>query len=655
MTPISVRDLLRSRSRLMSLLGLAVFSIAAVACGAHETAPIEAVVGSDSPSLASQGGGVPIGAEPNRAGAPTSGEPAATVAVGADGAPVAAKPKNQEDAEDDEDKDYWAAVPFDRTNFEEVRGFVRERYIEANIDEGKAFAQAATFALGSDEDHILLLLPESFYTQRKDHPDEKGRLKGKMRKLKPTDRFVVLDEVEAEEEPKRRLSDEEIQALRDRIEARNRLMDESWEKARFTSSDFDRVMEFAARELGKSAKWTLKKAWVAAAQGYMYSLDPHSSLIAKEAWEDSTKEITDSSFDGIGALLTKRQESEYTIVESPLVGQPAVAAGLRAGDVILKVDGHDIKGELLPKVVNRIRGKRGSTVNLTVEREGMPEPFDIAIVRSRIDIKNVQGDLLPDYPGVGYIKVTGFVPTTMMELKRNYAELQRQAPGGRLKGLVLDLRNNSGGLLKQGIEVADAFLRSGVIVTVKNRTEADETYKARPEGTWDVPLVVLVNDGSASASEIVASAIQDNGRGLIVGDRTFGKASVQTLFSPLLRDDYYIKLTVARYYSPSGRTLQVVGVRPDIATPPEIDGKMPLGFREQNLSHHLAPLDSDYTLRNAAWSKEILTCGDANGKARALHARDPNPAVKFDFQKIRGADLVLCMSGNQAAQGAKSR
>lgn len=654
MTPISPWDS-RPRPRLTMPWGLALLALVVVACGAREATSIEESVGSDSPSLASQGGGVPIGAEPNRAGAPTSGQPAVAVASGADGAPVVAEPKNQEDTEGEEDKDYWAAVPFDRTNFEEVRGFVRERYIEANIDEGKAYAQAATFALGSDEDHVLLLLPESFYNKRKDDPDEKGRLKGKMRKLKPTDRFVVLEEVEAEDEPKKRLSDDEIQALRDRIEARTRLLDEAWEKARFTASDFDRVMEFAARELGKSPKWTLKKAWVAAAQGYMYSLDPHSSLIAKAAWEDSTKEITDSSFDGIGALLTKRQESEYTIVESPLVGQPAVAAGLRAGDVILKVDGHDIKGELLPKVVNRIRGKRGSTVSLTIEREGMPEPFDIAIVRSRIDIKNVQGDMLPDYPGIGYIKVTGFVPTTMHELRRNYEELQRQVPGGRLKGLILDLRNNSGGLLKQGIEVADAFLRSGIIVTVKNRTEADETYRARPAGTWDVPLVVLVNDGSASASEIVASAIQDNGRGLIVGDRTFGKASVQTLFSPLLRDDYYIKLTVARYYSPSGRTLQVVGVRPDIATPPEIDGKMPLGFREQNLSHHLAPLDSDYTLRSAAWSKEVLACGETTGKARALHDRDPNPAVKFDFQKSRGADLLLCMSGSQAALGTKPR
>jgi C-terminal peptidase prc len=637
------------------LPGLALVSMLALGCGADAAEQAADQAAADSPSLASQGGGVPIGAAPNRDGAPVSGQPVAGERGAGSDSPAVATPKNEEGGDDEEDKDYWAAVPFDRTNFEEVRGFVRERYIDANVHEGKAFAQAATFALASDEDRALLLLPESFYVARKDDPNEKGRLKGKMRKLKPTDRFVILDEVDGEEEPKRRLSDDEIQALRDRIEARNRALDESWEKSRFNSGDFDRIMEFAARELGTNPKWTLKKAWVAAAQGYMYSLDPHSSLIAKEAWEDSTKEITDSSFDGIGALLTKRQESEYTIVESPLVGQPAVAAGLRAGDVILKVDGQDIKGELLPKVVNRIRGKRGSTVNLTIEREGMPEPFDIAIVRSRIDIKNVQGDLLQDYPGVGYIKVTGFVPTTMSELKRNYEDLQRRAPGGRLKGLVLDLRNNSGGLLKQGIEVADAFLRSGVIVTVRNRSEADETYRARPEGTWDVPLVVLVNDGSASASEIVASAIQDNGRGLIVGDRTFGKASVQTLFSPLLRDDYYIKLTVARYYSPSGRTLQVVGVRPDVPTPPDLDGKMPLGFREQNLSHHLAPLDSDYTLRNADWSKEVVGCADAKGKARALFDRDPNPAVKFDFQKIRGADLVLCMSGSQAAQNGGSR
>ncbi|MGM0575863.1 MAG: S41 family peptidase [Myxococcota bacterium] len=621
-----------ARSGLMALA----LSLALVfACRADE-APGSSADADEGTSLASQGGGVPLDGEPNRAGVPTTGKNANLEGRVAD---------DEEDEE--ESKDYWAPIDFDRTNFEEVRSFVRERYIETDVDKSRAFAQAASFALGSDEDHQFLLLPESFYDKRKGHPDEKGLLSGEKTKLKPSDRFVLLERVEAEEdEEEGRLSDDEIRELRDKAQARQRMLDEAWKEAGFGPREFDRVMSFAAKELGESEDWTMKKAWVAAAQGYLYSLDPHSSLIAKAAWEDSTKEITDSSFEGIGAILTRRQGSEYTIVESPIEGQPAVQAGLRAGDVILQVDGDDIKGELLPKVVSRIRGEKGTHVVLTVRREGVPDPMDIEITRSRIDIKNVQGKMVKGHDAIGYIKVTGFVPTTNRELGRVYDELREEA-GGELRGLVLDLRNNSGGLLKQGIEVADRFLRNGNVVTVKNRTESDETYRAEPDGTWDVPLVVLVNDGSASASEIVASAIQDNGRGLVIGDRTFGKASVQTLFSPLLRDDYYIKLTVARYYSPNDRTLQVIGVQPDLEVPPEIDGEMPVGFREENLSHHLAPLDAEYESKNKAWAATVKECADDRGIARRLYEKNPNPAVKFDFQRMRAADLLECMSSDK--------
>lgn len=615
------------------LLLAAALCLAAAACQPDQRAR------APEPSLASRGGAVPLD---NRVGLPTSGGEAAV-----------AEPATPKEAEGEEAKDYWAAIPFDRSNFEEVRNFVRDRYIEARVDEGRAYAQAASFALASDGEHPILLLPESFYAARKDHPDEKGRLKGKVTKLRPQDRFVLLEAADAEEEEaRRRLDDDEIRELRRKDRERVRDLDGGWKAAAFGATDFDRVMAYAARELGRHPDWTMKKAWVSAAQGYLYSLDPHSSLIAKAAWEDSTREITDASFEGIGAILTQRPDSEYTIVESPIDGQPAVDAGLRAGDVIVEVDGVGIKGELLPKVVSRIRGPRGTPVVLTVERVGEPDAIDISIVRARIDIKNVQGSLVPGYSDIGYVKVTGFVPTTDIELGRIYRSLEREAGSGGLRGLILDLRNNSGGLLKQGIKVADRFLRDGVVVTVKNRNEADEVYRATPDDTWAVPLVVLVDDGAASASEIVASAIQDNGRGLVVGDRTFGKASVQTLFSPLLRDDYYIKLTVARYYSPSGRTLQVVGVMPDVIVPPEVDGKMPLGFREENLSHHLAPLDPSYKSRNEAWARTSVACADAFDRARTLWEADPNPAVKFDYQKMRGADLLECMVDPRAAQSS---
>ena len=558
--------------------------------------------------------------------------------------------------DDDEIRDYWAPIPFDRSNFEEVRSFVRERYIERDIDEGRSYAEAAAFALASDAEHPLLLLPKGFYDARKDHPDEEGLLSGKAHTIRKGDGYVVVEAVEPKEEKKRRrLSDDEIRELRAQDRARRALLDKSWTKAGFKAADFDRTMSYAARTLGKDKKWTTKKAWVAAAQGYLYSLDPHSALIAKEAWEDSTKELTDASFEGIGAILTRRPDSDYTIVESPIDGQPAVKAGLRAGDMILMVDGRDIKGMLLPKVVSRIKGPKGTQVILTVSREGEPDPLDIAITRSRIDIKNIQGRLVNEHSGIGYIKITGFVPTTNGELGRVYDELSARAPGGRLKGMILDLRRNSGGLLRQGIKVADRFLSDGNIVTVRNRGEPDEVHKATRRGTWDVPLTVLVNDGSASASEIVASALQDSGRALLVGDRTFGKASVQTLFSPLLRDEYYIKLTVARYYSPSGRTLQVLGVSPDVFTPPEVGKPMPLGFREANLSHHLSAIDAvnkTYTSVNAPWAKEMTACADRSGVAEKIYKKDLHPALKFDYQLMRAADLLVCMRTEGAETSA---
>ncbi len=621
-----------SASALALLLG--------VACGSPETG--------DEIALASNGGSPGLA---NRTGLPVTG-----------GGEQVADEGDGDDEDDKSAKDYWRSINFDRANFEEVRQQVKKRYIDPSFDEVWAWAQAATFMVGSNEERPLMLLPEKFYKARKDHPDEKGALKGKMFKLAPQDPFVLLEESKekVEDKTKRRLSDDEIRKLRQASMDRTRQLHTAWDEIAFGSREFDRLVQFVEREMKPSEKWSMKQAWVAAAQGYLYSLDPHSALIPKESWDDSNRKTQDSSFEGIGAILTQRPDSDYTIVESPIQGQPAVKAGVRAGDMILEVDGKDIKGETLTKVVSRIRGPSGTQVVLTLQREGDPEPKKISITRSRIAMKNVQGSFVDDHPGVAWIKVNGFVKThvngvprtTDDDLEAEVERLQAQAPNGKLKGLILDLRNNSGGLLNEGIKMADRFLKAGKIVTVKNRNSADdEVYRASGDGTWDFPLIVLVNDGTASAAEIVASALQDNQRALIVGDRTFGKASVQTLYSPVFQDDYYIKLTVARYYGPSGRTLQVTGVHPDVVTAPEPDGKMPLGFREENLSGHLVPLDGQYASSNASWAERAKGCADKSGVARKLYESDPNPAIKFDYQLMYGADLLECTISQRAAQG----
>jgi C-terminal processing protease CtpA/Prc len=219
--------------------------------------------------------------------------------------------------------------------------------------------------------------------------------------------------------------------------------------------------------------------------------------------------------------------------------------------------------------------------------------------------------------------------------------------------LVFDLRDNSGGLLRQGIDIADLFLKRGKIVSVRSRNRGDEPSNAHRRPYWDVPLTVLVNDGSASASEIVASAIQDNQRGLLVGDRTFGKASVQQLMDPIpqfVERKYWIKLTVARYYSPSGRTIQVVGVNPELRVPPEAGGDYPLGYREEDLSNYLKPIEAVYQSPNQRLAGKVKACSEKRGIAEQIHAADPNPQIKFDFQLMKAADYLECAIDLQAQE-----
>ncbi|MCO4763835.1 MAG: PDZ domain-containing protein [Myxococcales bacterium] len=407
---------------------------------------------------------------------------------------------------------------------------------------------------------------------------------------------------------------------------------------------------------GTRRDWTpdINRAWLAASSAYLYALDPHSAVIPRKQWDESTRRTQDSSFEGIGAVLTQRRDR--TIVENPMEGLPAWSAGVRAGDQILKVDGVDIRGWLLGKVVKRIRGKKHTVVKLTIAREGEPKPLLIGIKRAHIPIKNVTGKLIPTHPGIGHVKMSGFVPHSAKDLKQKIEELRRKAPGGQLKGLVLDLRRNSGGLLNRAIDIADMFLKRGIVVTVKSRRRmrrggGPEVHRARAEDSdYKFPVIVLVNDGSASASEIVASAIQENGRGLVAGTRTFGKASVQTLFEPALHLDYYIKLTVARYYAPSGRTIQVTGVHPDITISPKVDGKTHVGFREENLTNHLEPIDPPGKSPMAQMVPALDKCVARSGKAKTIATKEPKPQIQPDYQLLRTADYLTCLARLQAGR-----
>lgn len=317
---------------------------------------------------------------------------------------------------------------------------------------------------------------------------------------------------------------------------------------------FERIRSSYVEEIDE------EKLIESAISGMLSSLDPHSSYMAPEDF--STMQVqTRGEFGGLGIEVT--QENGFIKVVSPIDDTPAANAGIEAGDFITKVDGESTLGKTLDEAVDKMRGPVGSEIIITVVREGVDEPFDVSIIRDTIEIKAVkartEGKTI-------VLRVSSFTSKTYPNLKDSL-EKEIKAAGGieNVNGVVIDLRNNPGGLLNQAIRVSDAFLESGEIVSTRGRAAGDaERYNATPgDLTNGKPVVVLINGGSASASEIVAGALQDHHRAIIVGTKSFGKGSVQTII-PLSSDGAAMRLTTARYYTPSGRSIQSLGVSPDI-------------------------------------------------------------------------------------------
>lgn len=297
----------------------------------------------------------------------------------------------------------------------------------------------------------------------------------------------------------------------------------------------------------------------AAIDGMLTSLDPHSSYLSPEDAADMRVQ-TRGEFGGLGIEVT--QEDGFVKVVSPIDSTPADDAGIEAGDFITHVDGDSVLGLTLDEAVDMMRGPVGSEIIITVVREGEAEPFDVSIIRDTITLTAVRTRLQGD---TVVLRVTTFNDQTFSNLEEGLSEQVEEAGGmDAIEGIVLDLRNNPGGLLNQAIRVSDAFLEEGEIVSTRGRQPEDgDRYNATPGDLAEgKPIVVLINGGSASASEIVAGALQDHRRAIVVGTKSFGKGSVQTVMP--LRGDGAMRLTTARYYTPSGRSIQALGVSPDI-------------------------------------------------------------------------------------------
>ncbi|MDZ4088564.1 MAG: S41 family peptidase [Tabrizicola sp.] len=308
----------------------------------------------------------------------------------------------------------------------------------------------------------------------------------------------------------------------------------------------------------------------AAINGMLTSLDPHSSYLSAKDFEDMQVQ-TRGEFGGLGIEVT--QEEGFIKVIAPMDDTPADKAGILAGDFITHVDGEPVSGLLLDDAVEKMRGPIGSEIIITIVREGTPEPFDVSIIRDTIKLTAVRGRVVGK---TIVLRITTFNDQTTTgvneELKKGLEELGGMA---NLDGVVIDLRNNPGGLLNEAITVSDAFLDKGEIVSTRGRDpQSGERYNAQPGDLIEgKPIVLLINGGSASASEIVAGALQDHRRAIVVGTKSFGKGSVQTLIP--LRGDGAMRLTTARYYTPSGRSIQALGISPDIVVqqpaPPPAD------------------------------------------------------------------------------------
>lgn len=298
----------------------------------------------------------------------------------------------------------------------------------------------------------------------------------------------------------------------------------------------------------------------AAIRGMLSSLDPHSTYMDASVFQ-AMQTQTRGEFGGLG-IEVNMDETGFVRVVSPIDDTPADRAGVEAGDLISALDGDEVQGLTLDEAVKKMRGRVGEDIVITVIREGVAEPFDITITRDVIQIQSVRSRV--EGGDVGYIRITTFSGQTQAGLERAIEKIQDES-GDELLGYVLDLRNNPGGLLSQGVSVTDTFLERGEIVSTRGRGVEDiQRFQATPGDLTDgAPIVVLINGGSASASEIVAGALQDQERAIIVGTRTFGKGSVQTI-NPLSRNDAAVKLTTQRFYTPAGTSIQQLGISPDI-------------------------------------------------------------------------------------------
>ncbi len=377
----------------------------------------------------------------------------------------------------------------------------------------------------------------------------------------------------------------------------------------------------------------------AAVNGMLTSLDPHSSYMNAKDYAAMQVE-TKGEFGGLGIEVT--QQDGYVKVVSPIDGTPADKAGIKTGDLIIKVDGKSVNGLTMDQSVDLMRGPIGSEIIITVVREGVKEPFDVSIIRDTIKVAAVKGRLIGT---TIVVRITSFTDQTFSGLQAELKKAADEAGGmDKVTGVVLDLRNNPGGLLMQAVDVSDAFLTEGEIVSTRGRNPQDnERFNATKGDLTDgKPVVVLINGGSASASEIVTGALQDHHRAIVVGTKSFGKGSVQTIIP--VRGEGAMRLTTARYYTPSGRSIQALGVMPDIVVnqPPVDPNAKPADDKTKEANKMTSEADLNGILSNDSMTdEEKQQLQDERARTEeASKLRDDDFQLAYAIDILRGLAAV---------------
>jgi len=369
-----------------------------------------------------------------------------------------------------------------------------------------------------------------------------------------------------------------------------------------------------------------------AIKGMLSELDPHSAYLDRQSFSDLQEETT-GNYAGVG--LEVSMDDGFVRVISPMDDTPADKAGVMAGDLIIQLDDQPVRGLSLNAAIDAMRGEPGSIIRLTVVREGTGQPFELSLIREVIAVASVRQRLLDD--GFGYIRIAQFQSKTGEEVATAVTKLN---DSGKLSGLVLDLRNNPGGVLQAAVAVSDVFIDSGLIVYTEGRLpNSDMRFNAStPDATDGIPIIVLVNEGSASAAEIVAGALQDHSRAIIMGVNTFGKGSVQTILP--LNNEKAIKLTTALYFTPNGRSIQAEGIVPDIFV--DRDSITPakrsrFNVKERNLPGHLANANDNATVEQETGEMEAMQATDMEEEAIDVVEA---PAPVKDYQLHEALNLL---------------